>query len=93
MLRLIEDESKEKELKNKYSMKFRNLPYKDFFLLSYSDIKKMVKKHNVSYKFKSYKNPGPLLYKIGKILVSVSPVFWRISNGFQIIIKKEVKKI
>jgi len=73
---------------DKYSRFVRKRGYNGYYLMSYSNYVKLLKSSHINYIFKPWPNPQRMIHKIGKLLVNISPSFWRFSNAFQTIVIK-----
>ncbi len=76
------------KLANKYSQYLGKGSYEGCYLLGYSKFVGLLNLFQISYTFKTWPNPQKLIHKIGKPLVDASAFFWRFSNAFQVIVKK-----
>ena len=76
-----------KKWANKYSKLFGRGEYLEYYLLSYSDFIGLLNAFPTQYEFKSI--TIKLIHRIGKKMVGISPMFWRLSPAFQVIVKKQ----
>ncbi len=62
--------------------------YEGYYLLTYTQLKKLLNSLPITYTFKPPPAPDRLLYKIGTRLVRLHPHFWMFANAFLVIGKK-----
>lgn len=76
------------DVADRYAKLFGRKGYVGMHPLSYRKFTKLLNSFDIDYVFKPWQNPKKVIHKLGKLFVGVSPLFWRFSNAFQVIVTK-----